>query len=600
MRKNKIFLGFIFTSIILCVTLCYEFDDSAIWDKLNEHEERFDSMESQLSKINDGIFKLETITSALQQNKYVIGVQQGDGVYTITFNDGSSFEIKDGKVETNAPIIGVKEIDGVYYWTKTINNITEPLYDNAGNKIPVTGGSTPHIKFDKDGYWLISYDRGISYEQIKDEEGNPIRAKVDGGDSFFESVTYSKEKLIIVMTNGQVFNFPVQIVTYSKTLPVIHITTENNEPIVSKEVYLNATYYLETFGLEGYTPIGDKNNQLDLEIRGRGNSTWVGYDKKPYRLKLGKKQPILGLIKSKHFALLACIGSYNHISNAVGFEMGDMLGLKWSPKMKPVEVVINNEYKGMYFLSETVRIDEDRLDIFEQPDNSENPEEIKGGWLIEIDNNWDVSQLYLTSVSGMKYRITYKTPEELSQKQKDYLTEQMNAIDKAIYNPDKKSTEWQNYLDLDALARYYIIQEVTDNYDAFIGSTYLFKELGNETKWTMGPLWDLAGLGWRTKNKFIYDEPRYSGQVWIGEIAKYPAFQEKVREVWSEFYAKYETLNTFIDESFTNLEGAQECDVKRWPQYNGGTIETKIKLAKDILHKNVTWLNSQWSTPYQP
>ena len=45
-------------------------------------------------------------------------------------------------------------------------------------------------------------------------------------------------------------------VSPSGTLPVLYIQTENNAPIVSKEDYINATYYLDAMGLAGYQSIG--------------------------------------------------------------------------------------------------------------------------------------------------------------------------------------------------------------------------------------------------------------------------------------------------------------------------------------------------------
>lgn len=42
----------------------------------------------------------------------------------------------------------------------------------------------------------------------------------------------------------------------SGTLPVLHISTEGNAPITSKETYLNATFYLDALGLEGYESFG--------------------------------------------------------------------------------------------------------------------------------------------------------------------------------------------------------------------------------------------------------------------------------------------------------------------------------------------------------
>ena len=82
--------------------------------------------------------------------------------------------------------------------------------------------------------------------------------------------------------------------SYSGTLPVLHIQTENNAPITSKDYYLNATYYLDALGLAGYQSLGSASEPLTMEIKGRGNYTWRDFDKKPYRLaiiKSGKLRP---------------------------------------------------------------------------------------------------------------------------------------------------------------------------------------------------------------------------------------------------------------------------------------------------------------------
>ena len=108
--------------------------------------------------------------------------------------------------------------------------------------------------------------------------------------------------LFIVATLSAV---SILAVSPSGTLPVFYINTENGTPITSKEDYLNATYHLDALGLEGYTSIGSAEAPLPMQIKGRGNYTWTGFKKKPYRLKLDSKQPLLGMKKSKHFGLLS-------------------------------------------------------------------------------------------------------------------------------------------------------------------------------------------------------------------------------------------------------------------------------------------------------
>jgi hypothetical protein len=162
--------------------------------------------------------------------------------------------------------------------------------------------------------------------------------------------------------------------SYSGTLPVLHIQTENNAPIVSKDDYINATYYLDAMGQENIESIGSATVPLTMEIKGRGNYTWKGFDKKPYRLKLTDKQPLLGMTKSKHFALLAhADDSKGFMRNAIGFELARLIGMTWTPMAQPVEVVLNGDYIGLYFLTETIRVDKDRVNIVEQEDEKTDP-----------------------------------------------------------------------------------------------------------------------------------------------------------------------------------------------------------------------------------
>lgn len=93
-------------------------------------------------------------------------------------------------------------------------------------------------------------------------------------------------------------------ISYSGKLPVLHIETDKKQEITSKDYYLKGTYYLDPMGND-VEAIGSKEVPDSLEIKGRGNYTWSAFDKKPYRLKLTEKAALMGMNKSKHFALLA-------------------------------------------------------------------------------------------------------------------------------------------------------------------------------------------------------------------------------------------------------------------------------------------------------
>ena len=384
----------------------------------------------------------------------------------------------------------------------------------------------------------------------------------------------------------------------SGTLPVLYITTENNTPVTSKDTYLNATYYLDAKGIAGYDNIGSAAAPLTMEIKGRGNYSWTGFNKKPYRLKLADKQPLLGMVKSKHFNLLAhaddAKDKKGYMRNAAGFELSKMLGIAWTPDARPLEVVMNGDYIGLYFLTEHIRVDQDRVNIVEQEDEETDAQKITGGWLVEIDNYDEDPHVTIKEGGKTTMWVTYKSPEVLSSEQETYLTQQIQLLDNLIYG-DKNSDELWQHLDMDALARFYIVQEITDNYESFHGSCYLYKDMGDTEKWKFGPVWDFGSAFNRDKSQYIFQGDVWHNH-WIPEICKFPAFKQYVKTIWKEFYAnRFNDIFTFTADQLSLLKTAAAVDAQRWPDYNGNAdLSKRITQIDDRLRKNAEWLNEQW------
>ena len=382
--------------------------------------------------------------------------------------------------------------------------------------------------------------------------------------------------------------------TFSGTVPVMYIYTKNSAAITSKDTYIDANFYIDPKS-SGYAATGSASSTVAMKIRGRGNTSWTDYDKKPYRFKLTVGIKLLDMPKSKNYCLLAYADDdLAFIRGAMGFKLSECLNLAYTPRYRPVEVMLNGSYIGLYFLTESVRIDKDRVAITKQEDNETDASLITGGWLLEMDNADDVGQVKITEGNGNTMRFAYKDPEELSSAQTNYLTSQLNSMDDAIYATDKNSTTWESYINMDTLARYYIVQEIMDNTEAFHGSTYLYKQRGSANIWSFGPVWDFANAYRRSEQQFIYQNSPFT-QHWIAEIAKYPRFQQKVRDLWAEFYKnQYATLSTFIDSYVSSISSAIASDYQRWPSYGTSNATTKKAEFKQLLEARVKWLNTQW------
>lgn len=372
--------------------------------------------------------------------------------------------------------------------------------------------------------------------------------------------------------------------TVSGTIPALYIETENHAPIVSKTEYLNATYWLDPMGAEDISALGSKAQPLAMQIRGRGHS-WKGA-KKPYKIKLDKKTAVMGMPKNKHWALL------KPTENTVaGLQLGKLMNMAWTPSFRPVEVVLNGDYIGLYFLTETIRIDENRVNIYEQQDQETNQELIKGGWLVEVDNYHDEDQITIPECSKWNLTLRYHSPENLSDAQLQWLTDEFKSINAAIYSTDKTSTNWESYIDVESMARFFILQEVMDNPDGFHGSFYLHKDLADKARWVAGPIWDLVCYN-REKTDYTFRMKVHYGFTphWIGEIIQYDSFCKAVERVWSEVYPnRLSEIYNQIDEIVLPLGSAWANDCARWNEDPTQTAQLRADRIKNALRRNIEW-----------
>lgn len=264
-----------------------EYDDSELWSEVNSIKDRVTNIEAQLSAMNMSIQSLSTLVNAIKDNVYIVSVNQTTDGYEIVMSNGERLVIhngkdgkdgKDGEDGNNGssgsiPVIGVEMINGIYYWTVTLNGKTEFITDENGNKIPATatggGGSavTPLLKVDYDGFWMISYDSGVTYHYILDDYGNKVKATGNAA-NFFTDVYQDGEYLVFVLTNGTVIRIksctcgttPIEDVVPPDILhdmePYMNIYYGANPPVVEGTYLIDpfVTVYCQDQGNGGYDP----------------------------------------------------------------------------------------------------------------------------------------------------------------------------------------------------------------------------------------------------------------------------------------------------------------------------------------------------------
>lgn len=340
----------------------------------------------------------------------------------------------------------------------------------------------------------------------------------------------------------------------------------------------------------------------ELTLRGRGNSTFRKFTKKPYNIKLESAAGILSMEPDKDFSLLANSWDYSYMNNMLAFDMGEKAGFNYVPQTEYADVWINGDYWGIYLVTETCEVDKDRIDItdLEEENKRVNPEidvtkaesfdygdkrgvyldelpaDITGGYLIERDYRLDseyINRNFTTSyfeTEDYQTCLNIKSPEYAAKEEVDYISSLVNEMEQAFVSADGYSDQgkyYLDYIDLDSWVKWYMIGEIAHDLDKGATNTYIYKDRDSiDSKFYAGPIWDydcrfggtyqhatssrLSKLpnGW---NEYLYDKTE---------------FYEEVKKNWNIFFEEYLRVEApeNIDKWQELIRKSVEMDNVRW------------------------------------
>jgi len=372
--------------------------------------------------------------------------------------------------------------------------------------------------------------------------GNIVQESGQTSNSFKEVLTYT-----IIDKGGTKSVYEVDIVRFTG-LPLIFITTKNNEIIDSKNEYRKGN--VEIIGSRGF-----ENLDVKMKIRGRGNSTWGIHPKKPYQMKLKEKVGILGMPADKKWIFLAEYSDKTMVRNRTGFEFGYLSNLDWTPSSVFAEVIINGKYNGTYHITQKVEESDNRVKLG------------NNGYLLEIDqlHRLDPEDIYFET---SKFLINIKEPKlKKNDAVYNYIKTYIADFEKVLYGNDFKDPNlgYAKYIDVGSFIDWYLINEIVKNQDAqSYSSIYLNMIPGEKLK--MGPLWDFD-LGFGNVDYSVAEKPdgfwiKYN--PWIQRMFEDPSFTTKVKERFAYYRSNEAHIMETIDAYAEKLDKSQYENDKVW------------------------------------
>lgn len=415
----------------------------------------------------------------------------------------------------------------------------------------------------------------------------------------------------------------------SSNLPVVVINTNGQTVVDDPKIMADMGIIYNGPGVRNNVTdaYNHYNGKIGIEIRGQSSQS---FPMKSYGFELwdntgnSKNQSILGMPSESDWVLYAPYTDKTLMRNFLAYTMSREMG-HWAANCRYVEVVLNNEYVGIYVLMEKVKRNSGRVNISKLNTTDISGDAVTGGYIFSLDKDapaWVSQYLPQNSTSGQSIRFSYVYPKSTAivPEQASYIRTYVDSFETALAAKtyEDKLSGWRKYADEISFIDYFIVNEVSRNVDGYRLSTFLYKDKSSKGgKLVAGPVWDYD-LAFRNANyckgsdtagwayEFNKNCPQDYWQIpfWWEKLTNDSSFQGKLRCRWKELRSSGvlsdARLNKLIDSVVTLTAEARQRHFQKWqvlgqyvwpnPDPIANSYSGEIDYLKEWLGYRLGWI----------
>ena len=401
---------------------------------------------------------------------------------------------------------------------------------------------------------------------------------------------------IIVWNEEEIWDFPS-----------LHLTSELHPFEVERE-----------FWHPGVATVPGEFENINIQIRGRGNSTWDNargddIEKLPLRMRFYEEMHVFDSVYAhQDWILMANAFDFALLRNYFVFYLADLLGTTgFVPTAQNFHLYINGEYMGVYQLVDERDIGSGRLDLFIDPDPTISEYMIQMG---ERSRPHRIDSRF--SVNRFRYGISHPDRRARTMGHDEYAEEFIRRVSQALRRAELDWDEISSLIDVDSFVDYYLIQEITRNID--VGTSSVFMQIrgqGDARRLQMGPVWDFdltlgviprgsdrGGLENTPEGLFVANR-----HYWFRHLINIPEFRDKVVVRFNEIVATEIPLvveeierisTTYVADFDRNFERHEINSFRCLGRYcDHETFLEHVDYMIGFLHDRIAYLDGIFNSP---
>jgi len=418
---------------------------------------------------------------------------------------------------------------------------------------------------------------------------------------------------------------PAAVSFSSSNLPIVIINT-NNQTISDSKILIGMGIIENGSARNNITDTWNNyNNHAMIHIRG---SSSRNFEKKSFSIETTDASgaqingSVLGMPSEHDWDLVPGYQDKSLLRIPLTYDLFRKMG-HYSSRYKMVELVLNNEYHGVYVFAEKLKRDSNRIDVSKLDVTDNISPDITGGYIFEIDRS-DAAGWYSflpgnsTNSAHFYYQYVYPKDTDITSAQKNYIQGFMNDFETMMNSGSYADpvNGYPKYIDTQSFIDFFIINELSKNVDAYRLSTYLYKDrITKGGKLHIGPVWDYD-LAWHNCNygdsynvagwEYLVGDTVNPPPTWWGRFLADSNFVNALNCRWQELrqgILSNNSLYAYIDSSTNVLNEAQQRNFIEWPilgayiypnpqnQLNA-TYQTEITDLKNWINNRTAWLDA--------
>ena len=440
----------------------------------------------------------------------------------------------------------------------------------------------------------------------------------------FISFTFIKAQIESVTFNSS--NLPIFVInTHGQRIP--------DEPKI--EVDLGIIYNGEGIRNKITDPFNEFNGKIAIEIRGSSSQM---FPKKQYGFETidstgeDKDVSLLGFPAESDWILYAPYSDKSLIRNVLAYKLANNIG-RYASRSRLCELVLNDEYMGVYVLLEKIKRNKDRVDISKLTEADTTGDNLTGGYILKIDKKdggynsgwYSDYRPYSNAWQSIYIQYHYPKPESILDVQKKYIKSIVDSFETTMNSPEFADTlkGYTSFIDVESFVDYFILSELSRNVDAFRLSFFFYKDKNSkDKKIKAGPLWDLnlgfgnsdyynasSTEGWQinylTTDPTFLQSDYYQVPFWWKKLFSDKEFKNKIKLRWKEFRENelsIPNIMAIIDSITILLSESEERNFERWDildeyiwpnAYVGGSYEYEISYLKNWIINRLNWMDEE-------